>query len=97
MILFYRLFRNEISVNYGNCYSFNSLRSNESRPPIITSMTSPSFGLYLVLKLDQKNYMKNGLTKKGNAILLLQFSKYEVCLALLPFIVHNISILRNDV
>ena len=66
-ISFHRLFHDEISPNYGNCYTFNSLRANETRPPIVTSMTSPAFGLYLVLKLDQKNYMKNGLTKKGNA------------------------------
>ena len=64
-ISFHRLFHDEISPNYGNCYTFNSVRANETRQPIVTSMTSPAFGLYLVLKLDQKNYMKNGLTKKG--------------------------------
>ena len=62
----FRLFHVENYPKYGNCFTFNT-ELNEivnATGPSITSLTAPSFGLIVVLKLEQNNYMKGGITKQ---------------------------------
>ena len=69
----------EINVaQYGNCYSFNSKYNLEddtlykiedkmytdSGKRRLSSLTGPSFGLNLIVSLDQIDYMKGGVTKQ---------------------------------
>ena len=54
----------------GSCYSFNSFNSNitgKSTGLLSSSLPGPVLGLTLVLGLDQRNYMKSGLTKGAGA------------------------------
>ena len=69
----------EINVaQYGNCYIFNSKYNleddtmykaeenghKETGKHRLTSLTGPSFGLNLIVALDQIDYMKGGVTKQ---------------------------------
>ena len=66
------LYRNFNSINvggYGNCFTFNTIY-NEADPyggMRVTSLTGPTFGLSLVLNLEQINYMRGGQTKQAGA------------------------------
>ena len=54
------------SASYGACYTFNSELNpdDEHLDSRISSMTGPFFGLSLVLNLQQKAYLKGGITKQ---------------------------------
>ena len=67
-----RLFYLGNYANYGNCYTFNSKLYKNQGSSYITSLTAPNFGLYLVLNLDQRNYMRQGLTKQ--VIILIRWT-----------------------
>ena len=69
----------EINVaQYGNCYVFNSKYNHEDDTLFkfkdtkyistgkrrLSSLTGPSFGLNLIVALDQIDYMKGGVTKQ---------------------------------
>ena len=67
---FFTFSRNFKPINvalYGNCFVFNT-NYNEGRDRLggrrVSSLTGPSFGLNLIVKLDQINYMKGGITKQ---------------------------------
>ena len=52
---------------YGNCFTFNTQFNNASDTfagKRVSSLTGPSFGLSLIISLDQKDYMKDGITKQ---------------------------------
>ena len=52
---------------YGNCYSFNTVYEKEQKKAkgiLQSSIAGPSFGLNIILSLDQRNYMKNGVTEQ---------------------------------
>ena len=66
------------SAQYGNCFIFNSkynleddtlyrrdddqyTKTDSSR---VSTLTGPSFGLNLIVGLDQIDYMKGGITKQ---------------------------------
>ena len=65
-------------AQYGNCYSFNSKynlqddtlykvednKHTDSGKRRLSSLTGPSFGLNLIVSLDQIDYMKGGVTKQ---------------------------------
>ena len=69
-------------AQYGNCYSFNSLynmkddtlyqtkgkKHVETGQRRLSSLTGPSFGLNLIVALDQIDYMKGGITKQVKSI-----------------------------
>ena len=71
-------------AQYGNCYSFNSkynlkddiLYHIEDKKYVdtgqrrLSSLTGPSFGLNLIVALDQIDYMKGGITKQVKSIAL---------------------------
>ena len=60
---------------YGNCYSFNTVYEKEQEKAMGTlqsSIAGPSFGLNIILALDQRNYMKNGVTEQVS-----KFNFYE--------------------
>ena len=52
---------------YGNCFVFNT-KYNMDLDALagkrVSSLTGPSFGLNLIVTLDQTNYMKGGITKQ---------------------------------
>ena len=52
---------------YGNCFIFNT-DYNAERDILaglrVSSLTGPSFGLNLIITLDQTNYMRGGITKQ---------------------------------
>ena len=63
-------FRNFFVLNmalYGNCFIFNT-RYNEENDWFagkrVSSLTGPSFGLNLIVDLDQVNYLRGGITKQ---------------------------------
>ena len=69
-------------AQYGNCYSFNSLYNLqddflyriEGKKHVdmgkrrLSSLTGPSFGLNLIVALDQIDYMKGGIAKQVKSI-----------------------------
>ena len=71
-------------AQYGNCYSFNSLynmkddilyqmdgkKHVDTGQRRLSSLTGPSFGLNLIVALDQIDYMKGGITKQVKSIAL---------------------------
>ena len=62
------------TAQYGNCFTFNTkynARNDRFAGRRVSSLTGPSFGLNLIVTLDQKNYMRGGITKQVgfNAIL----------------------------
>ena len=61
------------SSTYGNCYTFNfEFNQNDAMGgKRQLSLTGPSFGLSLVLDLDQGNYMQKGYSKQAGARLVL--------------------------
>ncbi|XP_023336248.1 degenerin unc-8 [Eurytemora carolleeae] len=64
------------SPNYGNCYTFN-LKHNPQDTfggERLSSQTGPSFGLSLVLNINQADYMSNGFTANGGARVSIQSS-----------------------
>ena len=68
--MFFTFSRNFKPINvalYGNCFVFNT-NYNIERDRLggrrVSSLTGPSFGLNLIVKLDQINYMKGGITKQ---------------------------------
>ena len=68
--MFFIFSRNFKPINvalYGNCFVFNT-NYNIERDRLggrrVSSLTGPSFGLNLIVKLDQINYMKGGITKQ---------------------------------
>ncbi|TRY80052.1 hypothetical protein TCAL_06774 [Tigriopus californicus] len=64
------------SPNYGNCYTFNS-GINGKDPQggrRVSSMSGPSFGLTLVLNLNQTNYMQRGQTTQAGARMVIHSS-----------------------
>ena len=54
------------SSGFGNCFTFNSLLNGDDvfGGERVTSMTGPSFGLNLIVDLQQGAYMKKGQTKQ---------------------------------
>ena len=72
-------------AQYGNCYSFNSkynlqddiLYRIEGKKHVdtgqrrLSSLTGPSFGLNLIVALEQIDYMKGGITKQVKSISLI--------------------------
>ena len=76
----------EVNVaRYGNCFIFNSkynldddtlyvknddkyIETGNSR---LSTLTGPSFGLNLIVGLDQNEYMKGGITKQVKWIALI--------------------------
>ena len=70
----YNFSRNFLITNvpfYGNCFAFNTVYKNsrsKEKKSILSSISGPSFGLNIILALDQRNYMKNGITEQVNAI-----------------------------
>ena len=83
--MFNRNFMELNVAQYGNCYSFNSkynlqddiLYQIEDKKHVdkgqrrLSSLTGPSFGLNLVVALDQIDYMKGGITKQVKSIALI--------------------------
>ena len=76
----------EVNVaRYGNCFIFNSkynlgddtlyVRNDdkyiETENSRLSTLTGPSFGLNLIVGLDQNEYMKGGITKQVQIICLL--------------------------
>ena len=63
---FFSYFLTTASASYGACYTFNSELNpdDEHLDSRISSMTGPFFGLSLVLNLQQKAYLKGGITKQ---------------------------------
>ena len=53
-------------ANYGNCYMFNSKYNNKRFDPEagerVSSLTGPSMGFKMVLKMDEENYLEGGYT-----------------------------------
>ncbi len=50
--------------SYGNCFSFNTYLSGDGLGGTrVASLTGPTYGLLLVLNIEQTKYMVNGLTK----------------------------------
>ena len=66
LLLFFSNFLTSASASYGACYTFNSELNpdDEHLDSRISSMTGPFFGLSLVLNLQQKGYLKGGITKQ---------------------------------
>ena len=59
----FRIWKTIASSQYGNCFTFNSLKSDEDADHGLTSLLpGPHLGLSLVIDLQQPFYMKNGLT-----------------------------------
>ena len=69
----------EVNVaQYGNCFIFNSKYNleddtlyrrdenqyTETEKSRLSTLTGPSFGLNLIVGLDQIDYMKGGITKQ---------------------------------
>ena len=66
-ITFSRNFKPINVALYGNCFVFNTnynLERDRLGGRRVSSLTGPSFGLNLIVKLDQINYMKGGITKQ---------------------------------
>ena len=62
-------FRFTNDMSYGNCYTFNT-EENDDDPfagARKSSMTGPFFGLSLVLNLEQRYYVGNGITHAAGA------------------------------
>ena len=59
--LLWRMFSSSSSALYGNCYTFNSLKS-AAGPGQTSLLAGPGLGLSLVIALGQPFYMSNGLT-----------------------------------
>ena len=55
------------SPTYGSCFSINSNLSGNASVLWKSSLSGPNLGLQMELKLDQDDYMKNGLTKTAGA------------------------------
>ena len=57
---------NSTSALYGSCFTFNTElnKADDYAKFRKSSMTGPTFGLSMVLNLDQKIYLKNGITKQ---------------------------------
>ena len=70
----YTFSRNFLITNvpfYGNCFAFNTVYKNnrsKEKKSVLSSISGPSFGLNIILALDQRNYMKNGITEQVNEI-----------------------------
>ena len=62
-----------MTATYGNCYSFNYEfnQHDKMKGKRQLSLTGPSYGLSLVLNLDQGNYMQKGYSKQAGARLVL--------------------------
>ena len=56
-----RMFSLSSSALYGNCYTFNSLKTGAG-PGQTSLLAGPGLGLSLVIDLGQSFYMSNGLT-----------------------------------
>ena len=74
-MIFFNLFSNfvvESYPGYGNCFIFNSkINKNDSLAGKRTlALTGPTFGLSLVLNLNQKYYLRKGATQKVSLSLL---------------------------
>lgn len=67
IISFYRYFYTRNVALYGNCFIFNA-EYNADKDSLAgsrtSSLTGPSFGLNLIITLDQLNYMRGGITKQ---------------------------------
>ena len=59
--------------NYGNCFIFNTALNDEDihGGQRVTSLTGPTFGLSMVLSLEQRNYMRQGQSKQAGARLVI--------------------------
>ena len=81
----------EINVaQYGNCYGFNSKYNHEDDTLFklrdtkyvstgkrrLSSLTGPSFGLNLIVALDQIDYMKGGVTKQVRFKISCEFGDF---------------------
>ena len=64
-------------ANYGNCFTFNSYNNeaDDLGGLRVSSLTGPSFGLSIVLNLDQLNYMTGGQSKQGGARMVVHDTK----------------------
>jgi hypothetical protein len=52
---------------YGNCFIFNTkynLENDWFAGERVSSLTGPSFGLNVIVDLDQTNYLRGGITKQ---------------------------------
>ena len=78
--IFYFLFCSNFVVEsypgYGNCFIFNSkINKNDSLAGKRTlALTGPTFGLSLVLNLNQKYYLKKGATQKVSKYFVNRFA-----------------------
>ena len=67
--MYCRAFATFNSPTYGNCFSFNSqLASDSLSGQRVSSLTGPSFGLSLILNVEQGHYMPNGLSEQAGAV-----------------------------
>ena len=73
LFLFNRNFLTINVPNYGNCFIFNTgLNDNDTYGGSrVTSLTGPTFGLSMVISLEQHNYMKQGQSKQAGARLVV--------------------------
>ena len=68
LIAFSRYFWQSNSPSYGNCYTFNSaMTDDDNGGQRVASLTGPTFGLEMILNIEQSKYMENGLTKQAGA------------------------------
>ena len=66
MHFYFSKFKTINVANYGNCFMFNSEYNNKNDKIAgqrVSSLTGPSFGLTLVIELDEDNYMDNFTTQ----------------------------------
>ena len=73
---------------YGNCFIFNSLQNaNDTLAgERLLALTGPTFGLALVLNLNQKWYLQEGATPKVSLNIILVIAKFrELSIFKVPF------------
>ena len=88
------------SPTYGNCFTFNAMDNYEKDPfagKRVATLTGTTYGLTLVLNIDQGAYLKNGETKQAGARIAIHESKKtplvdEFGLDILPNTLTNIGI-----
>ena len=74
---------------YGNCFIFNSVQNaNDTLAgERLLALTGPTFGLALVLNLNQKWYLKEGATPKVSFNIVLVIPKFKC-----PFLAYYLSL-----
>ena len=68
-----RIFLEKATASYGNCFVFNTIENqyDDEAGQRTSALTGPTYGLSLVLNLDQRNYMKGGQSKQAGARLTI--------------------------